>query len=183
MPVDLSRTESSSGLVPSPPNEWTARQPISFPQWQSVLAATDWNPADRERVRRHVVAFLHECKVQRRPVTGAGVKAYLQAIDAEAPRAVARESLAWFYTRGQHRPVWPAGVEAVALPERAGGGAGSPRRHYRQDHPGPAAGDRGGADWERDLIRAVRERGLLWRTERRVNAAPRGFGEAVHQSE
>ncbi len=31
--------------------------------------------------------------------------------------------------------------------------------------PPPAAADLGGADWERDLIKACRERGFLWRTE------------------
>ena len=33
-----------------------------------------------------------------------------------------------------------------------------------RDSP-PAAGDLGGPDWERDLIKAARERGFLWRTE------------------
>lgn len=31
--------------------------------------------------------------------------------------------------------------------------------------PPPAAGDLGAAPWERDLIKAIRERGFLWRTE------------------
>jgi len=34
------------------------------------------------------------------------------------------------------------------------------------DHAPMAASDLGGADWERALIRAVREKGFLWRTER-----------------
>lgn len=36
--------------------------------------------------------------------------------------------------------------------------------------PHPAAKDLGGADWERELIRAVRERGYLWRTEETYRA-------------
>ena len=35
----------------------------------------------------------------------------------------------------------------------------------RGDIPPAAALDRGGPDWERDLIAALRERGMLWRTE------------------
>ena len=38
-------------------------------------------------------------------------------------------------------------------------------RKRRVAEPPRAAADRGGPDWERDLIGAVRERGLLWRTE------------------
>lgn len=44
-------------------------------------------------------------------------------------------------------------------------GSGGERRGGHGDPPPVAAADLGGADWERDLIRAVRGRGFLWRTE------------------
>jgi integron integrase len=37
--------------------------------------------------------------------------------------------------------------------------------HARATVPHPAASDLGGADWERDLIQAIRRKGFLWRTE------------------
>ena len=54
---------------------------------------------------------------------------------------------------------------------RAGSGEvdGERPRAQRPAHhaavPPVAADDLGGAEWERALIRAIRERGLLWRTE------------------
>ena len=72
----------------------------------------------------------------------------------------AREALRWFY-----------------LAAREADGAGTLTSHQRfevklfhlgrksREMPPLAAADRGGADWERDLIAAVRERGFLWRTE------------------
>jgi site-specific recombinase XerD len=36
--------------------------------------------------------------------------------------------------------------------------------------PPQAAGDLGGADWERDLIAAIRRKGFLWRTEQTYRA-------------
>lgn len=36
---------------------------------------------------------------------------------------------------------------------------------WRKDHPPSAADDQGRTPWERDLIKASRERGFLWRTE------------------
>ncbi len=52
------------------------------------------------------------------------------------------------------------GVPAPVSPPR------SPRpRTWRNDHLPAAADDPGRTPWERDLIKASRERGLLWRTE------------------
>ena len=41
----------------------------------------------------------------------------------------------------------------------------------------PAAEDLGGADWERDLVRAVREAGFLWRTEETYRNWAKKFAE------
>jgi integron integrase len=59
-------------------------------------------------------------------------------------RPLARDALRWFY-RESRRPVM-------------------------RSTPPPAASDLGGADWERDLVRAVRQRGFLWRTEETYRA-------------
>ena len=51
--------------------------------------------------------------------------------------------------------------------ENADGSENRPYRHRQAGVPPPqAAADLGGPDWERELIKACRERNFLWRTER-----------------
>jgi integron integrase len=47
----------------------------------------------------------------------------------------------------------------------------------RSDVPPLAANDQGGADWERDLVKAVRTRGFLWRTEETYRAWAARFAQ------
>lgn len=47
----------------------------------------------------------------------------------------------------------------------------------RSDHAPVAAGDLGGADWERDLIVAIRGKGFLWRTEQTYRMWAARFAE------
>jgi len=68
------------------------------------------------------------------------------------------------------------------------GGADLGSRDFRCENPGmkrrrevrwqrSAAEDLGGADWERDLVRAVREAGFLWRTEETYRSWAKKFAE------
>lgn len=82
-----------------------------------------------------------------------------------APRPQPRE--------GRNTPPAPgrptAGVEAS--PQHRAGGAPAPvsrpinprPQTWRKDHPPAAAADLGRTPWERDLIKASRDRGFLWR--------------------
>jgi hypothetical protein len=143
----------------------TDRTPIQFPEWKSVLAMTNWPTPDQQRVSRAVLSLLRHCKSRRCPVCATVIREYLAAIPAPPAREGAREALAWFYTRGRHQPVWPAGCDgdtASAAPVASVGRG----RSRRPDLPPDTRDDLGGADWERDLIRAVREQHLKWRTER-----------------
>jgi len=47
----------------------------------------------------------------------------------------------------------------------------------RSDHAPRAAGDLGGADWERDLIMAIRRKNFLWRTEQTYRSWATKFAE------
>jgi integron integrase len=97
------------------------------------------------------------------------------------------------------RPVdgsWPDGARANRLPAMGAVGneevtlespdghdvfmaaAESPGRS-RANVPPPAAIDRGGADWERDLIEAIRRRGFLWRTEQTYRAWAARFAVSI----
>lgn len=138
-----------------------ARAPIRFPDWKAALARAPLAPAQAEQHRRAILAFLHHCKVSRSPASVELIRRYLAEVE---PRA--REALQWFYRHapregaaGTGRADEPLG----ASPPAGGARFRSPRA--RGTTPPRAADDLGGADWERDLIAAVRARGFLWRTE------------------
>ncbi len=135
---------------------------VSFPAWKSALASTGWPEAKQTEYRREILAFLHLCKVRRAPATVMLVKEYLAERARQGPNA-ARVPLLWFFqeakraARGEAAAVMPAPQAAIEP---------SPVRALTRASVAPrAAEDQGGADWERDLIRAARSKGLLWRSE------------------
>lgn len=120
------------------------RLPLSFPAWKEELGAAELSQAVKVAYQRAILTFLKECRQQHAPASVASIRAHLAGKTA-APRA--REALRWFY-RGA-----------------AKGGDILPSRLRRMTLPPPAADDQGMTAWERDLIRAIRLRGFLWRTE------------------
>jgi integron integrase len=150
------------------------RESIRFPEWKQVLAQADLSAAVRERHRRGILGFLKYCKDRRSPASVVVIRGYL----ATAEGAGARGALAWFWRaasarggRGDGGDVGDVeggkvgnGVEGKGENPEGNARAGS-RPPTRAAVPPRAAEDRGGADWERDLIAAVRSRGFLWRTE------------------
>ncbi len=139
------------------------RRPIFFREWRDVLATAPLSPCLRGQHAEEVQAFLHVCWKHRAPATIALARQYLERLSTAAQPA-AREALRWFFRAARQQP---ANVEAAPCAVPAGHG-----RERPVDAPGaglrepPAAGsDLGGADWERDLIQAVRRKGFLWRTE------------------
>ncbi len=113
------------------------------------MEQADLPPAHKVSHAREIIVFLKHCKQHHAPATVALIRRYL---NAKSPAAVsaAREALRWFYRA--------AGSPGATAPRRD-------RPPSRITEPGPAALDLGGADWERDLIKAARSRGFLWRTE------------------
>jgi len=102
------------------------------------------SPAVQAAYQRAILVFLKECKQRHAPATVAAIRVHL-AGKAAAPQA--REALRWFYRRAKK------------------GGGFIPPRPRGSAVPPPAASDQGLVAWERDLIRAIRQRGFLWRTE------------------
>lgn len=135
---EVESSGKSGTLLPS-----NARRPIWFPHWKSVLAATAL-PEDRKILFcREILAFLHHCKVRRAAATIIFAQSYLDAPD-QRDSLQARPALRWFFRQGRCPPA-PTPI------------AESP------SEPAPDLAPAG--DWEKDLIKAVRKAGLLWRTE------------------
>jgi integron integrase len=135
---------------------------VSFPTWKSALANTGWPEAQQTEYRQEILAFLHLCKVRRAPATIMLVKEYLAERARQGPNA-ARVPLLWFFQEAKR----VAKVEVAGVKPAPQAAVGHPpvRAVARGSVPPRAAEDQGGADWERDLIKAARSRGLLWRSE------------------
>lgn len=129
-------------------------QTLFFPQWEPALHAARL-PADTvASYRREIAAFLHHCKTSHCAASVVVIRNYLQRRENQGAKG-SRPALRWFYRAARRNPASsPHRQPATSLPQ------GSPFKI-----PPSAASDLGGADWERDLIRAVRRNGFLWRTE------------------
>ncbi len=131
-------------------------QPVSFPEWKEALARTNLTVEGKSAYMREILSFLRHCKMARAAAT---VELAIQYLDGREKQSTgpAREALRWFYRKGQVAPATrPSGAATAATT--------APQLSHAQPPP-PAATDLGGPDWERDLIKAARSRGFLWRTE------------------
>ena len=152
------------------------RAPISFPRWNEVLRLETLPEIDRERYRRAIISFLAHCKRARAPASVMLIQQYLASLD-EQVATESRLALRWFYKmalRMAEAGQAEGRAEVVDLnPEVRNGGpstvTASTPAMMRTERGGSretvAKMDLGGADWERDLIRALRIKGVLWRTE------------------
>lgn len=155
-------------------------QPVSFPRWKEALAQANLSPTVKASHTREIITFLHHCKKTRSPATVALIRQWL--VDRESDSAgPAHNALRWFYREGSlvgsRSAVGAKGSvlgtsrstpEVLGRKTPAVRPAGPPtgvRRPLRPMEPKPAAQDLGGPDWEQALIKAMRVRGLLWRTE------------------
>lgn len=164
--------------------------PISFPGWKDALGASGLSADTQEAFRREILSFLKHCKDTHSPATAGLAKHYLETRE-KLTRAPAREALRWFFRAGKAQMAGATGMTErrravnVSIFSRQGGGPysaaeatesadlalpqrsaveGSLRRS-RSSAPPKAADDLGHEPWERALIKAIRERGFLWRTE------------------
>lgn len=127
--------------------------PISFPDWMQSLASTSLTPVQRAAFEREIIGFLKHCKIQRTPVTVELARLYVLERSGRSPGPL-RAALRWFVRRGRVPPELPRDASVRTGPGRV-----------RPMEPLPAASDLGHEPWERALIKAIRERGFLWRTE------------------
>jgi len=134
-------------------------EPIFFRPWNEVLTASQLSAAQQESFRSAVVHFLRPCKESECPATVVGIKAYLKHLGGSEARIQATtEALRWFYRQAvdyrDAQEVAPSVSEAVHR-----------RVPSDRDQPSSGALDAGKVEWERALIRAIREQGFLRRKE------------------
>jgi hypothetical protein len=138
---------------------------IRFPDWVDALDRAGLDDHERAQLFEAIVAFLLFCKRRRTPVTLTIIKLYLQQLPASEERGV-RSALRWFW-QAAHKP------SAGAAPAVAANAAPLSRPMHRATVPPKAAGDLGGADWERDLIVAIRRAGFYGERKKLTGAGRR----------
>jgi integron integrase len=144
-------------------DDWE-RKGLYFPRWKAALGAARLGPAVTLAYEREVVRFFRFCGSCHAQATVALVRRYLESLP-NAQRDAAREALRWLFRAGREAQEDDA-PRAGVRPNRATPSADlQPPRQSSRLQPPLASSDTGGADWERDLIAAIRRKGLLWRTE------------------
>jgi len=130
---------------------------VSFPNWAGALHGSAEPDTRRQIIHFQIVCFLHWCRKMHCPVTVGVARLYLGQHASEP--APARDALRWFFEAARTPPVAPPPPlpPAVTLSFSAQG--------RRTNLPPPAARDTGSSPWEQALIRTLRERTMLWRTE------------------
>ena len=154
--------------------------PIFFPSWKSALAQSGLPGAVQSSHDGEIRSFLRFCKGAHTVATVALARHYVTRFGAgESP---AREALRWFVRASRRSAPPECGPEPAS-------DAGSLSRLSRVESacnrgtavagsvPRVAREDLGGADWERDLISALRRRGFLWRTEQTYRGWAGRFAE------
>ena len=148
-------------------------RPIRFPDWKNVLARSALSQSIQACYTREILLFLRLCKTTRSPATIELIKQHLAVREARSPVS-AREALRWFFRESQKAlkrgeanatlPPEPA-TDTGSVPAPGNVIVGKSPSESRPMEPPPAATDLGSTDWERALIKTMRERGLLWRSE------------------
>ena len=148
-------------------------RPIRFPDWKNVLARSALSQSIQACYTREILLFLRLCKTTRSPATIELIKQHLAVREARSPVS-AREALRWFFRESQKAlkrgeanatlPPEPA-TDTGSVPVPGNVIVGKSPSESRPMEPPPAATDLGSTDWERALIKTMRERGLLWRSE------------------
>lgn len=129
---------------------------------------------------REILTFLHHCKKARSPASVVLIKQWLATRETQS-NGPAHTALRWFYREASRQKGASGATEmneerrgaspfdklrAQSLPRGAGlSEIPRSRTAWRPMEPRPAAQDLGGPEWERALVKTMRVRGLLWRSE------------------
>jgi integron integrase len=168
-------------------NPHSSSDGVWFPNWAVVLARVRLKDLERRAYRLAIVGYLSFCKRARQRATVASARMFMAEVEArrrlsQSQLAVWKEALNWFFTAA---PSARSTLSGGAIggnklkTETLKAGSGNVNRPVGLCAPGKepplAATDQGGPEWERDLIRVLRERHYEWRTEQAYRMWGRRF--------
>jgi integron integrase len=154
-------------------------QPVSFRDWKQALANAGLAPATQSAFAREIITFLKFCKTGRVPATVLLAKRYVEQQERLRSGPV-REALRWFFRSAKAAATPPSApgreIHPVARRDEEPPTVDLPAAEaLRPMQPKLARDDLGDSAWERALIKTMRLRGLLWRTEYTYRAWSRRF--------
>ena len=157
---------------------------VNFPAWRKVLDESVLPEKVKRDFRRDVIGLLSACKVARRLVSAGFIRWYLGRRGlSEVERGYERDALKWFFQEAKRSGGVTQSARAFVPPAEDVSGLSweslNSRGRSSGVPPRDAKDDLGEPGWEQALVKAVRERGLLWRTEQTYRAWGRQFATFV----
>jgi integron integrase len=174
--------------------------PVSFPDWKQALAKAGLSAAGESAYQREIITFLKHCKTQQAPATVLLAKQYVEKQEPLRTGPV-REALRWFFRTAKAKSRSPQsdagrperspheGTVSPSQSEERGNQSSGAAEHQEEGVPAPrglrpmeprrARDDLGGPAWEQALIKTMRLRGLLWRTEYSYRAWAKRFAHYI----
>jgi len=155
----------------------TRPKSIWFPNWISALSTLPLKELEQAAYRRAIASYLRFCKQSRQRATVASARQFMDQIEGQRRLGVSqlaswKAALNWFFQAGAH-PVPPvAGGRALTPPHQPA--------LLDSKVPPLAATDLGGPEWERQLIRELRNRHYQWRTEQAYRMWAGRFAQWLH---
>jgi integron integrase len=133
---------------------------IWFPDWPAALNRLRLKDLERAAYRRALTTYLRFCKESQQRATVTSARQFMAQVEGQRRLGVSqlawwKAAINWFFTAGARKTA--ARPPTPAVPAR-------PLIHSAKVPP-VAATDLGGPEWERKLIRALRDRHYQWRTE------------------
>ena len=142
---------------------------VWFPLWADVLSKVRLKDLERQAYRQAIVEYLSFCKRSRQRATVASARLFMAEVEqrrrlSKSLLASWKGALNWFFLMAKSAP---SGVASSggALPGKSGFVEPVAVPCARSKEPPLAAADLGGPEWERKLVRVLRERHYEWRTE------------------
>jgi len=150
----------------------TWREGVSFPEWRELLALEPLEGHVRYRQEQAIIRYLRHCKAGAHAASIADAKGYLESGEAAGELGEAdRAALRWFFRTARSRQEsvrrgreWTLPAEGETAPVSA---------------PAPTPIPPGTPEWEAQLIRTIRRKGLLWNTEQIYRGWLRRYARAV----
>ena len=135
---------------------------IWFPEWVAALNALRLKELESAAYRRALTSYLRFCKQTRQRATVASARQFMKQVEGQGRLGVAqvaswKAALNWFFKAGTAQRSSAVRMPSPSAPSRTSLFAGKV--------PPLAATDLGGPEWERKLIRELRNRHYQWRTE------------------
>jgi integron integrase len=159
---------------------------VWFPNWAAVLAKARLKDLERRAYRLAIIGYLTFCKRARQRATVASARLFMAEVEAQcrlsrSQLAVWKAALNWFFKMAPSAPSGGA-LSNLTSPRPSPRSADERGEEEaaavpceRGKEPPLAATDLGGPEWERDLIRVLRERHYEWRTEQAYRMWARRF--------